>query len=217
MKTRAAGDNFARWSARRRRGFTLVESLLSIVIVSGVMVAALGTFGAIGRARLVQVDRAAGEFLAQRTMAEILSMYYQDPVYGTPSMGPNTGENNRSLYNDVDDYDNYQASPPTYRDGTALPGYTGWKVKVKVKYAKLDDPGSTTGTNTGLKSIRVTVTSPAGAVVDVYGNRSKDGLYEQLPYQDTNYLVTANVTAQVGDKGKTMYGGSHPMNITTGQ
>jgi MSHA pilin protein MshD len=203
-----------------RGGFTLVESLMSVVIVSGVLVAALGTLGAIGKARYSQVERAAATHLGDQFMAEVMQCYFEEPgsAAGSTSIGPDSGETQRTQYDDVDDWENWKTSdPPKLRDGTVLPGYSNWEVKVKIDYTQLTNPMTTTSSYTGLKRIRVTVKTPGGAKYEMFGLRSSHGPYEQPPTSATTYLTYGGVSAQVGDKGKTMYGGAHPLNVTTSQ
>ena len=61
----------------------------------------------------------------------------------------------------------------------------------------------------------MTATSPRGAESSVYGLRAAGGAYEQFPYETTTYLLNAGVAAKVGEKGRTVYGGAHPLNVTT--
>src|SRR4051794_6834828 len=105
--------SFTRTTSSRRRpaGFTLVEALMSVVIVSTVLVAALGTVGAIGRTRQAQVERAAAAQWANQVMAEILQCYYQEPS-GAGPLGPDTGENSRAQFDDVDDWDKWDSTAP---------------------------------------------------------------------------------------------------------
>jgi MSHA pilin protein MshD len=201
----------------RTRGFTLVESAISVLIVSGVLVAALGTFGAIGKARQTQVDRAAAIHLAEQLLAEIMGCYYQEPGSAGTTLGPDDGETARSAFDDVDDYNNLQTSPPVMRDGAAMSDYAGWSRAVKVEYVSTSDASTVSATATGLKRIRVTVTTPGGKSYTVTGYRAAGGAYEQTPASTTNYLTFTGVSAQVGDRGKTINDGAHPLNITTSQ
>jgi prepilin-type N-terminal cleavage/methylation domain-containing protein len=202
-----------------RRGFTLVESLLSVVIVSGVLVAALGTLGAIGKSREKQVERAAGVHLAEQVLAEIMQCYFVEPsgAANANALGTDAGESGRASFDDVDDYENWSMSPPRGRDGTAMPGYADWKVKVKVDHADLAAPQNNVNTLTGLKRIRVSATSPTGTAVEMYGLRTAKGAYEQSVTKDTTYLTWAGVSAQVGERGKPMHGGAHPLNLKPAQ
>jgi MSHA pilin protein MshD len=207
-----------RGSPAARGAFTLIECLVSVLIVGVVLVAAVGTFGQIARGRQNQVDRTAGVALADQLLAEILQCYFKEPGGGT-TLGRDTGETTRATFDDVDDYDGYTTSPPTLRDGTVMSEYTGWTRSVDVicvKPAQPNDP-IVNGDPQLLKRITVRVTSPGGLTIILRGLRCSDGAYEQAPSTTTNYLTWGGVYAKVGDKGKTMYGGSHPLNVTTPQ
>ncbi len=200
----------------RPPGFTLVEATMAVVIVSSVLVAALGTLGAISRARVIQVERAAAVHLGEQLLAEIVQCYFEEPG-GSAALGADAGETARNLYDDVDDYEGWEITPPTQRDGAAMTEYAGWKVSIRVGYARVSDPFVTEITATDLKRIKVTVTTAGGASFDLYGLRTKNGAYEQLPTVTTSYLTFGGVSAKVGERGRTIYGGSHPLNVTTSQ
>jgi prepilin-type N-terminal cleavage/methylation domain-containing protein len=201
----------------RRGGFTLIESLMSVLIVSGVLVAALGTVGAIGRARQAQMDRAAAAHLANQVMAEILQCYYEEPG-GGGALGPDAGETSRAQFDDVVDYDGWQsATSPRLRDGTVMTDYARWKVSVDVRPARLSSPRNNESSETGLKRIRVQVSLPGGGTYEMLAVRAAGGAYEQTPADATTYLTYGGVAARVGERGKTVYGGSHPLNVKTSQ
>lgn len=189
---------------------------MAVLIVSGVLVAALGTFGAIGRARQSQVQRAEAFGLAERMMAEVVQCRFQEPS-GATTIGRDVGETLRTAFDDVDDYDNWQASPPTRRDGTAMAGYAGWKVKVKVRHVLPSDATTESSAVTGLKRIRVTVSTPGDIEHQIVALRSSGGAYEQPPASNVTYLTWGGIEVRVGDRGRSAYGGAHPLNVTTGQ
>lgn len=189
---------------------------MAVLIVAGVLVASLGTFGAIGRARQSQVQRAEALSLAERMMAEIVQCYFQDPS-GATIIGRDDGETTRAAFDDVDDYDNWQAAPPTRRDGTALPGYAGWKIKVRVRHVLPDTANVESSTVTGLKRIRVTVMTRDDIEHTLVALRSSGGAYEQVPTSTVNYLTWGGVEVRVGEQGRPVYGGAHPLNVTTSQ
>jgi type II secretory pathway pseudopilin PulG len=216
MRRRPENLRHFRGCATAARAFTLVESTMAVLIVSGVLVASLGTFGAIGRSRQVQVERAEAFGVAERIMAEVLQCRFQEAV-GVTTLGPDAGETVRTAFDDVDDYDNWQTSPPVGRDGVALAGYGGWKVKVKVRHVLVTDPNSDTGVVTGLKRITVAVSTPGGIQNKMVALRSDAGAYEQVPAATTNYLTWGGVAVKVGERGRTVYGGAHPLNVTTSQ
>src|SRR3954471_23604142 len=104
-----------RTPAPRRSAFTLIECVVSVLIVSVVLVASVGTFGQIAKGRQNQVDRTAGVAMADHLLAEVLQCYFKEPGGGT-ALGPDPGEMSRAAFDDVDDYDGYSASPPVLRD-----------------------------------------------------------------------------------------------------
>ena len=189
---------------------------MAVLIVSGVLVASLGTFGAIARARQGHVDRAAASALAERLLAEVVQSRFQEPS-GATALGPDAGETSRAAFDDVDDYDNWQASPPRGRDGSTFDGYAGWKLKVKVRHVLPGDPNAESSTPTGLKRVRVTVGTPGGIEHEMFALRSSGGAYEQVPAGAVNYLTWAGVTVRVGEGGRAVHGGAHPLNVTTSQ
>ncbi len=147
-------------SGCRRRALSLVEAVVSIVIV-GVM--AVAAFAAVGATRSMEyriAERERGLLLAEDLMAEILRQSYTDPVGGSDSFGPGSAEaatGDRSLFNDVDDYAGWSASPPQFKDGTDRSELADWKRTVEVIWVDSDAPDEEAKTNQNLKKITVRV------------------------------------------------------------
>ncbi len=143
-----------------RRGFSLVESTISVFLVGVLAVAALWTAGAGVRRQANIANQVRGKRLAHDLMQEILQQAYQDPIQ-TPIFGPEPGETTnpptRSHFNDVDDYVGWTESPPADKSGNVYPGFIGWTRSVNVQWADPVSLQSTAATNTGLKLITVTV------------------------------------------------------------
>ncbi|MCC6286161.1 MAG: hypothetical protein IT439_12820 [Phycisphaerales bacterium] len=146
----------------RRRGFTIAEGAIGVLLVAGLLVSAISTAGVQARARRHAADRIRAEGLAHDLMAEVLQMHYSDPGDAVELFGRGVGEalGSRPTYDDVDDYDGHSESPPAEAGGAAIAGYTGWGRRVDV--ARVDENGNVSGTETGLK--RVTVTVSKGGV-----------------------------------------------------
>jgi len=200
----------ARLNSPHPAGFTLVEASISVVIVAMMLTAALGTIGTSARLRLLQKQQFQGQALAKQLMDEILQLRYSDPT--NPGFGPETGET-RATYNDVDDYNGYTETPPKMKDGTALAGYTGWTRAVTVTWADLTTPANNATTDSGLKRILVTVTSPTGRVTKLTALRGKNSAYEDVPGVSTTYTSWVGITVQVGTDATTAAtGGVSPLN-----
>jgi len=160
---------------RVRSGLSIVEAVISLVLVSGVMVVSLNTVGASFTAQRGIGDRARGQLLANDLMTEILGRAYEDPnepvVFGLEAS--EIGGVDRSLYDDVDDYRGVTDSPPRLKDGTAIQGFTGWSRSVIVLRT---DPNNLTVlslTESGAKKITVTVKHGNVTVAKLLGIKTK--------------------------------------------
>jgi hypothetical protein len=141
-----------------------------MLIVSVVVVAALTTVGAAGRGQSTIVHRRQGDMLAQSLMAEILREDYADASFGVDSFGRSVAEDatgDRSLFDDVDDYDGWFASPPEDKDGSVLPNLAGWSRGVEVVWLKRSSLDQTSNKNDGLKRITVRVEHKGDPVAEL--------------------------------------------------
>jgi prepilin-type N-terminal cleavage/methylation domain-containing protein len=130
-----------RRSARPRcRAFTLVEVVLAILVVGVGLVAtmqALPVVLGVSRAtsRTLTAQRLAGDL-----MAEIAMLPFEDPD-GNPKFGPEDDEHagTRADFDDIDDYDDWSASPPERKDGSEEPGCGAYSRSVLVQSVEPDD------------------------------------------------------------------------------
>ena len=142
------------------RGLSLVETVMSVMIVGGMLAAALNAAGAARIGAHKSGDRAKGALLAQDLMSEILTQPYHDPDQESANLGNDTGEpfaGNRILFDDVDDYNTWDASPPQKQDGTVMSNLAGWRRRVTVAYGNPSDLKAA-AVDTGILLIVVTVT-----------------------------------------------------------
>ena len=161
-------------AAYRRRGLSLIEVVISTLLVGLVLVSALRSTGGVIRVRTNNGDDARASQLAQQLLTEIMNGDYIDDG-ATPVFGPEAGEatGNRSAFDDVDDYHLWTASPPRDRSGTALPDLTGWQRDVTVEWVNPANPASTSGTDQGVKRITVTVQRNSVVLATVVSLRSE--------------------------------------------
>jgi type II secretory pathway pseudopilin PulG len=145
--------------ARRSRSFTIVEAAVSIIIVSVMLTAVVKTVAAARAGEKLLAERSRGLVLARNLVAEILQRLYVDPAYGLGSFGIGADEltGNRSLFDDVDDYGGWLASPPQNKDGSAVPQSTGYEESVSVAWVTANNLLQTSGSETGIKKIVVTL------------------------------------------------------------
>lgn len=182
-----------------RTGLSLIESLLSVLIVSVMLVAVLNTLGSLALGRIIQATQCTGSALGRQLMTEIFQCHYSEPD-DTPAFGLEDSESgsSRANYDDVDDYNGWSASSVQTKDGTAISNLTGWQRSVTVQYADPDNVTSTAGSDQGLKRIIVTVTDPRGAETTLVALRCSTSIYDQSVTSDTTYLTWAGVELQIG-------------------
>lgn len=188
-------------AARASRGLTLVEAVISMVIVAVMVSAAMNLLGATGRAKQIHVRRPIGQMLAQRLLNEVFQQVYREPVEA-PLFGVESPETfgSRAAYDDVDDYHGWSASPPQYRDGTVVVNLDDWRREVAVSWVNPTDISEELPSETGLKRITVTVTDPTGRMSQAVGVRADiDSLFEQ-PLVETTYVTWVGAELQIGDK-----------------
>jgi type II secretory pathway pseudopilin PulG len=142
----------------RRSGFSLMEAVVSILIVSILLVVALTAVGASKAGQLKIADRIRGERLALDLMNEILQQAYYEPD-DPPRFGLEGVESatSRALYDDVDDYAGWSESPPQYKNGTPMAGFDGWTRSVAVDWVDPNNLKETSAIATDVKRMTVTV------------------------------------------------------------
>ncbi len=147
---------------RDERGFTLVDLILVIIIVAIAIPPMLTLFiqAVSGSTFGVTVSRANA--LASTLREEIQSKKWDESA-PPPSLilGPETGES-RATYDDVDDFDGLDESPPRDSQGAILAGFTGFRQQVSVCYVANTDFDTCIGGPTMYKQVTVTVTEPEG-------------------------------------------------------
>jgi type II secretory pathway pseudopilin PulG len=144
-----------------RRGFTLVETGLAIIIVSTAMLAMLAANESFTRQndwgeRAAQGARLGGE-IRERTMV----LPVMDPVTGVDTWGPETGEATLSDWDDVDDYDGLDVSGwagtgPIDSAGQVIPGMNQWRQVVEVQSVDPTDLATVVADGTS-EAVRVQV------------------------------------------------------------
>ena len=175
--------------APKRRGFTLIEAMVSTTIAALAGAALLqGIYSSIGSTKSAQEQTIAAG-LAQQMMDEIAGKIYcavRNSPYET-SLGPSAAEQagaGRSLYNDIDDFNGIRSGPvkdpwgvavgdddgkggsrhPSMRVASSL---TKWRREVDVYYVSNSDLKTKLGA--GLTSdfkmveVRVYIDDPSGA------------------------------------------------------
>ena len=90
-----------------RIAFTLIEALLTAVVLAMAVTAILMPFNAGAQNEASDARRTLAVSLAQEMMEEILAKPFEDPQGHAFSPGPDGDERSRASFDNVDDYHNY--------------------------------------------------------------------------------------------------------------
>ena len=197
----------------RRTGFTLIESVMSMLIIGGMLVMVINTLGSSVRGRQIRQTQSRAPALAGQLMAEILQASYSDPtetaVFGRE---PSESGANRSSFDDVDDYHNWSGTPQD-KDGAELTDMDGWTRSVTVQYVLPTDLTSVSADDKGVKRITVTVTDPFGQQNSMVAIRSDFGTADQAPSVESTFVTWAGVELQIGEEtGDRVVSGTNILN-----
>jgi len=203
-------------SINRRHGYTLVEVVVSSLIVGVVLVGSMNVLGGSLRTNRVASSKAEGPNLAHQLMSEILALPYEDPEEPDGIIGQESGESGGSRvdFDDLDDYDGWNKNSPETKDGIPVSGADGWERAVLVKHF---DPstGGAIAADTGVKAITVRVLSPDGDQFQLDALRSRGGSLQQSCAVDTTVVTFFGAQLQIGSMALPAYSTIHLKNHAT--
>jgi hypothetical protein len=199
-----------------RCGDGMIEVLVATVIVGVMVVAALNSLAMVARPQRLNADRLTGPGLAQSLMAEIMSQPYTDPQQPGTSIGVDAGESsaNRATFDDVDDYHGFYATDLKTKEGSNIPGYTGWTRSATVTWAERYTGTAWGSYDTNLKRITVTVTSPSGAITQLVTLRSKHGALEQSLPRAGTAVAWLGIELRTGASTRSQFAATPLANLT---
>lgn len=142
-----------------RAGISLVEVSVSTLLVGLLVVSALRCVAGATQSADSSASRTEGMLLAENLMEEILQQDYSEPedsaVFGIEG---SEATENRTKWDDVDDYHQWTASPPQRKDGTTVAD-SEWSRTVTVEHVAAEDFADVRPDteDTGVKKITVVV------------------------------------------------------------
>ena len=147
-----------------QRGFTLIELIIFIVVVSVGLAGILSVMNTTVKSSADPMVRKQTVAIAESLLEEILLKDYCDPdtvnsSTNPPTCGAHTQEPSRNLYDDVDDYASY-TTPAGIVDmvGAAIPGLSSYNVSAVTVVPSTDLTG------VAAKKVTVSVTGPGGSI-----------------------------------------------------
>ncbi|MGD9689891.1 MAG: hypothetical protein AB7K52_09600 [Phycisphaerales bacterium] len=162
-----------RAEAPRRRGMSLVEAALAMLMLSVIAVAGARTVATARAADQLAVDREQARQLAESMLARVMLLSYEDPTPGL--LGLDLGETLglESSYDDLDDYHGHVENPVKDSAGAAIAGLSAWSREVRVTWVKPDDLTATRASETGVKRVLVIVKKSGRKILEANAYRSK--------------------------------------------
>jgi MSHA pilin protein MshD len=195
---------------------TLVEALISVVILSVGLVAALNTLGSAARANAVLTTKRDGLLLGRELMGEIMASRYRDAQDNKGAIGREDSEKDdvRELWDDVDDYDGWSASPPQTKNGTPMDTYARWTREVAVNHVDTTSLAKTTLAvgETGLKRITITVTDPHGRTTTLEALRGVRDTSEPLTGYEEEVVSWVGIELHITDSTQQLTAGVEILN-----
>lgn len=141
---------------RAQAGLSMIEVVLSFIVVSIMLLGALEAVAASRRTVAIAERSATARFLADELLAQVFAKSYSDPNE-TAILGIELTEvaGGKASMDDLDDFDGWRESPPRDATGGKLAGYDGWSREVSVEWVAPDSPNSVKSSETGARRITV--------------------------------------------------------------
>ncbi|MBN2211273.1 MAG: type II secretion system protein [Sedimentisphaerales bacterium] len=142
-------------------GFSYVEVLFAAVLLAVLFTAGMTLYGNLGRAGQDTIDQDLAAELALEMIKEIKVHPYVDPQFPDDGIG-RLESPPRKNFDDVDDYDEWTATPPQNPEGEELSRYTGLTRTVTVEHVSPANFEQVLGDDNDQGVKRVTITIKRG-------------------------------------------------------
>jgi MSHA pilin protein MshD len=147
---------------RRMQGVTLVELIVSIVIISVAVISVMGAFSAVATNSAGALVQEQGASIASSYLNEILQKSFADPE------GNVAPEASRDLYDNVLDYNNLVDNGAHDQSGNAIASLDQFQISVSVVPGNLNALPAA-----NVWRVDVTVTHPSMPTILLTGYRTK--------------------------------------------
>ena len=205
-------QNYQYHNSSPRAAFSMIEVVLSTLLVGVVLVTALNAVSGSIKTWEATDDDLERHALAHDLISEVIAKSYTDPDDpNTMVFGTDSGESgsDRTEFDDLDDFDDWTESPLEDPNGITVPGTTGWSRVVNVQKLNKANPtlaipdGSA---DEGVRRITVTVIDADGDSTTLRAIRTVDGSMQQALGSDTTVVAEINVQITVGGQAPTTHG-----------
>lgn len=151
------GGEIQMTSKKYMRGFSLIEVLLAIILV-GIAVASLVAANAsFTKENSAGTELSTAEFLIEQIRELTIQLPVVDPETEYATFGPEAGEATVADYDDLDDFDGADFSPPINADRALLNDFAPYHQQITVENVSAGDFEQVIADGTS-SFVRVTVT-----------------------------------------------------------
>jgi len=119
-------------SRNEKRGFTLIEALISIVLLGIAIAALMVSNGAMTSANGAGIEISTAEFLIEQIRELTAGLPTVDPQTGKVTFGSESGES-LGTYDDVDDFKAKTYCPPINAARTQLTAYSAYTQQITIE------------------------------------------------------------------------------------
>jgi prepilin-type N-terminal cleavage/methylation domain-containing protein len=117
---------------KNKKGFSLIEVLIAILLVGLAIASLVGANSAFTQSNGAGTDLSTAEFLLEQIRELTALLPVIDPLGGTSTFGPETGET-LTTYDDLDDFDGAVFCPPINADRNPLNDFAAYSQQVTVE------------------------------------------------------------------------------------
>jgi len=182
MKVQFDARIFVRPRTAKLHGFTMIETTVSIALVSILLIGSLNTFAYTTNTINRELDGLRALGLAEDLFSEISTLHYVDPVEATSRLGMDSSETSsthRTSLDDIDDYNGFSESILRYRDGTIIPNLSGWTRQVTITGIDATTLSTTSVVSAPLRRVTITMQKSQGRTYEYHFFVSRDGFRTQ--------------------------------------
>jgi MSHA pilin protein MshD len=156
-----------------RRGFILVEVTIAYLLLTVSLIALLPVFVLAIRAGKSTEQLQTATYLSQELLEEIRLRKWDQNSASTPahitnpsaSLGPDAGETDKTMFNDIDDFNGLAENPPKDPLNNPLTAFAAYSRAVTVKYVDSSMVALSTPSTSNYKQVQVcTSTSLRGGI-----------------------------------------------------
>ena len=142
-------------ASRIEPAFTLIEVLVAIALIGLAIASLVASSSSFTRANGAGADLSTAEFLIEQIRELTAMLPVIDPQTGTSMFGPEEGS--FTIYDDLDDFDGANFSPPISTDRNVLNDFAAFSQQIAVENVNASDFGQVVADH-GSDFVRVTVT-----------------------------------------------------------